>query len=80
MYKSVQGYGWTFGECSDIRMALGIALYMKRCCFSTNENILTCRSRDDPDWSKNAVAINGNEFCDAENEYLSMIKIDVLGT
>ena len=80
MHKSMQGYGWAFGECSNIRMAFGIALYMKRCCFSTNEHILTCSSRDDPDWSKNTVSIKGNEFCDAENEYLSMMKIDVLGT
>ena len=76
----MQGYGWTFGECSSIPMAFDITLYMKRCCFSTNENILTCRSRDDPDWSKYDVAIKGQEFCDAENEYLSMIKIDVQGT
>ena len=80
------GYDWKFAECSDFGMkknkgiGIGTGLYTQKCCFSTNENILTCNSLEDPDWSKHPVTINGNMYCDALNDYQTMIKVDIQGT
>ena len=61
------GASWTYGPCSfapkDEHESTNIKKYVEKCCFSKEENTLTCRDSEKKGWRNGYLEIQGRHHC-----------------